>query len=244
MARLLLILAVAAGVTVGNIEGQAAPAKSTKSAKTTKRGKTTKTKRSARVSTQVRTTNMPRGYAWPPTRKMRAAGKTCEASLTKAGVKWKRTSREGRIADPIVVPSMKLGGIQYTSTYRPAPHKMDCHLALVLEQMGPKLRALGVREVKFGSLYRWSNVRVNGTTKPFLSRHALGIALDVVSFVDDTGRTAVVASDYAAGDSLLLDIEQAINGSGKFRTVLTPANDPASHDDHFHLEVAVDYGKQ
>jgi hypothetical protein len=118
---------------------------------------------------------------------------------------------------------------------------MDCHLARVLAQVGPKLRELGVRDVKVGSVFRWSNVRVNGTTKPFLSRHALGIAMDIVSFVDDTGRTAVVASDYQQGDELLLAVEQAINASGQFRTVLTPQNDPASHDDHFHLEVAVDY---
>lgn len=257
MARLALILALATGVTVAGapITASAAPSTPSTPSKTSKTSKTGKTKKSGKSSAkqgkrgkrgkqQPRLRmNMPRGHDWPPTRAMRAAGKTCERQLDKLGVKWKRASREGRIAAPIVVPSMRLGGIQYVSGYRPAPHKMDCHLALVLEQIGPALHALGVRQVKFGSIYRWSNVRVNGTTKPFLSRHALGIAMDVVSLVDEQGRSVVVAKDYSAGDALLLGVEDAINRSGKFRTVLTPANDPASHDDHFHFEVAVDYGK-
>jgi hypothetical protein len=74
-----------------------------------------------------------------------------------------------------------------------------------------------------------------------LSRHALGIAMDVVSFVDDKGRVATVKTDYPNNDPLLLSIEQTVNGSGKFRTVLTPKNDPVSHSDHFHLEAATDF---
>ena len=134
-----------------------------------------------------------------------------------------------------------LGGVKYTPTYRKGPHVLDCHLALILDTLGPQLRALGVREVKFGSIFRWTNVRVGGETKGFLSRHALGIAMDIMAFVDDNGRTAVVESDYPKHDPLLLAIERAVTDSGKFRTVLTPQNDPISHDDHFHIEVAIDY---
>ena len=106
---------------------------------------------------------------------------------------------------------------------------------------GSELHALGVREIKFGSIYRNTTVRVGGKSKNILSRHALGIAMDVVSFVDETGREANVAKDYPNDDALLISIEEAINKSGKFRTVLTPRNDPKSHDDHFHIEAAVDY---
>ena len=40
---------------------------------------------------------------------------------------------------------------------------------------------------------------------------------------------------------LLLSIEEVLNKSGRFRTVLTPRNDPKSHYDHFHIEAAIDY---
>ncbi|HSN29643.1 MAG TPA: extensin family protein, partial [Kofleriaceae bacterium] len=103
------------------------------------------------------------------------------------------------------------------------------------------LYELGVREVRVGSTYRWSKVRVGGTTKNMLSRHALGLAMDVVSFVDDQGREAVVSRDYKDGDELLLGIERAVDESGTFRLVLTPKNDPISHKDHFHIEANPDY---
>ena len=136
---------------------------------------------------------------------------------------------------------MTLGGVEYVGAWGQGSQKLDCQLALALEQFGPELHDLGVREVKFGSIYRWTNVRVGGKTKNILSRHALGIAMDIVSFVDDAGREANVKRDYPQADELLLGIETAVNASGKFRLLLTPKNDPISHSDHFHLEAAVDY---
>jgi hypothetical protein len=184
---------------------------------------------------------MPRGFAWPATRAMRAASKTCEADLDALGVTWKRAAAEGRIVDPIVVPDGMLGGIKYTSKWRPPPHKLDCQLARALAQIGRELHAVGVREVRWSSIYRWSNVRTRGRQLPFLSRHALGLAMDIYDFIDDTGRVVNVQQDYAAGDALLTAVEQAVNASGRFRIVLTPRNDPKSHDDHFHVEANPDY---
>ena len=187
------------------------------------------------------TLNMPRGFHWPPTQPMKDAEKVCEQQLDQLGITWERAKPEGRIVDPIVVPSMELAGITYKSAFRQGPHKLDCQFARTLATFGTELHALGVREVKFGSIYRNTTVRVGGKSKNILSRHALGIAMDVVSFTDETGREANVAKDYPKDDPLLLSIEQAINASGKFRTVLTPRNDPKSHDDHFHIEAVVDY---
>ena len=118
---------------------------------------------------------------------------------------------------------------------------MDCQLALAFAKFAPKLYELGVREVHFGSIYRWTKVRAFGRTENILSRHALGIAMDIVSFVDDTGRTAVVGKDYKKDDPLLLGVEKAVNDSGLFRILLTPKNDPASHSDHFHIETKIDF---
>jgi hypothetical protein len=197
----------------------------------------------ARPRAGVRATNMPRGFVWPPSQVMRDAEAECERELGALGVAWTAASREGHIADAVTIDDGALGGVAYTPVYGRGPHKMDCQLARALAGLGPTLVAAGVREVRFGSIYRWSNVRVGGRTKNVLSRHALGLAMDVVSFVDAAGREAVVARDYNAGDPLLLDVERAINGSGSFRLVLTPKNDPLSHKDHFHLEANPSYAQ-
>jgi hypothetical protein len=185
--------------------------------------------------------NMPRGFTWPPSRVMLDAAAGCERALDAAGVAWHAASRDGRIVDAVTIDDATLGGIAYTPVFGKGPYKLDCQLALALATIGPELAAAGVREVRFGSIYRWSNVRVGGKTKNALSRHALGLAMDVVSFVDESGREAKVARDYRAGDELLLDIERTINASSSFRLVLTPKNDPISHKDHFHIEANPSY---
>ncbi len=186
--------------------------------------------------------NMPIGFSWPPTPAMVEAEKDCEAKLDRAGVEWSRTDREGRIVNAVTVPGMQFGGIKYTNMWgSKGPFPMDCQLALALETIGPELAALGVAEVKFGSLFRWSNVRSGGVTKPFLSRHGLGLAMDIGSFVDADGREAVIVRDYKKDDQLLLSVEQLINANGNFRIVLTPKNDPISHNNHFHIEARANY---
>lgn len=223
-----------------------AKAKQAKLAKASRATKSAKArKRKGRVSARVaarRGNNMPNGFEWPPSAAMRYAAGRCEDALTTLGVAWRASpASEGRIVAPIEIPGMVLGGITYTSVYRKPPHRMDCQLARTLVELGPSLASLGVREVRFGSIYRWTNVRTGGTEKPFLSRHALGLAMDIVEMIDGDGRTANVERDYLSDDPLLLAVEQLVNDSGKFRIVLTPRNDPQSHDDHFHIEANPDY---
>ncbi|HWU86861.1 MAG TPA: extensin family protein [Kofleriaceae bacterium] len=188
-----------------------------------------------------RADNMPHGFVWPASPAMKAAATSCEADLATLGVTWKPAAAEGRMVDPIEVPDGMLGGIKYTSLWQGPPHKLDCQLARALAQVGQDLHALGVREVKWGSIYRWSNVRTQGTELPYLSRHALGLAMDIVELVDDAGRVANVKRDYLADDALLLGVERLVNTSGRFRILLTPKNDPKSHHDHFHVEANPDY---
>ena len=185
--------------------------------------------------------NMPRGFTWPPSRAMAAAEKACEAKLDELGVTWQSAKAQGHVVDPITIPDGQIGGISYVAMYEKTPPVMDCQLAVALATIAPHLYELGVREIHVGSTYRWSKVRVGGKTKDMLSRHALGLAMDVVSFVDDQGREAVVSHDYKDGDELLLAVERAIDESGTFRLVLTPKNDPISHKDHFHIEANPDY---
>ncbi len=191
----------------------------------------------ARASEQ----HLPHGFSWPPNKAMKAAGAACEHHLDEIGLAWERATPRGKIVDPVYVPSMEIGGIKYTPAYRMKPRRLSCELVQTLAAIGPELYALGVREVRHGSIYRNTKVRVHGTTKPFLSRHALGIAMDIKAFVDDKGRVANVELDYLKGDPLLHAIEDTVNHSHEFRIVLTPGNDPLSHYDHFHFEAAVDF---
>ncbi len=184
---------------------------------------------------------MPPGFAWPPTEQMRTTSRACEAELDRMGIEWKPGPVTGKIADPVVIPAMQIGGITYTSTYRKGPHALDCQFVHDLALLGPELRALGVREIQFGSIYRNTMARSHGSTHDFLSRHALGIAMDIRSFVDESGRVAVVELDYLKADPLLHAIEDLINRNTRFRQVLTPANDPISHYNHFHIEASVDF---
>lgn len=163
----------------------------------------------------------------------------CQAQLDEQGITYELAQARGRVVRPMR-PQAELGGITYTAVYS-KNQIFDCQLVLALATFGPQLYDLGVREVRFGSAFRWSKVRVGGKTKNILSRHALGIAMDIVSFADEQGVDHNVKHDYKAGDELLLDIERTVNGSGKFRLLLTPKNDPRSHSDHFHLEANPDY---
>jgi hypothetical protein len=184
---------------------------------------------------------MPPGFAWPATDEMKTASKSCETALNTLGVTWEPSSPQGMIVDPVVVPSMEIGGIKYTSLYARAPHRFDCQFVQTLALLGPELHAIGVREVQFGSIYRNTLARSHGQTKAFRSRHALGIAMDVMAFVDENGRVAKVETEYLKGDPLLHAIEDLVNQNLHCRQVLTPGNDPISHDDHFHIEASVDF---
>ena len=185
--------------------------------------------------------NMPDGWAWPPTREMRAAGKACTDELGRRGVAWKPAKAERKITTPITVPAMVFGGVKLVPTFRKPPFVMDCQLARALTIHGEALYARGVRELHFSRIYGYTQVRTRGRTLSALSRHALGLAVDIRAVVDDTGHKGVVLDDYLAGDALLAAVEAYLNDSGGFRMVLTPRNDPKSHYDHFHVEARADY---
>jgi hypothetical protein len=186
--------------------------------------------------------NMPRGWQWPPSAAMGEQEKTCQAKLDALGIAWQPATREGHVVDPITVSDMTLGGVAFTGMWsKDKPQTMDCELALAFGNFAPALAQLGVREVRFGSIYRWTKVRAFGKTQDVLSRHALGLAMDVVSVIDADGGEHFVGRDYKSGDAVLLGVEQAVNASGLFRILLTPKNDPVSHKDHFHFEANPDF---
>ncbi len=185
--------------------------------------------------------DMPPGFAWPATGDMLSVEHGCEAELDAHGLDWQHADALGEIADPVVVPAMTFGGVAYKSGFDKGPFVIDCQLARMLARVGPSLWNLGVREVTFGSTYRNTRVRFLGHVGKALSRHALGLAMDVVSFTDQDGRVVKVETEYAKQNPLLLAIEDLIDHDKDFRILLTPKNDPISHHDHFHLEASVDF---
>ena len=218
-----------------------APAKKpAKAAAKTARPSKRSSAKDSRVPTKSTADNMPTGWSWPPNKAMLASSKTCMARLDELHIEWKPGEKEGHMIAPIKT-DMMFGGVKYEHRFGGPPRTLDCHLAVALQAFGAELYGLGVREVKYGSIYRYTKVRVGGQTKNVLSRHALGMAMDITSFVDDQGREAFVYRDYKKDDPMLLAVEKAVNASGKFRLLLTPKNDPISHKDHFHLEANPDF---
>jgi hypothetical protein len=236
MSRVLLILMLVIGVT----SVDAAPSKS-RTSETKKKHKKKKQK-DDRTPNKRTKANMPHGFVWPPSRSMEAAADACELQLDELGVAYKSADATGKVVRPLTIEG-DIGGIKYTPVHG-SHHVFDCQLVLTLATFAPRLYELGVREVKFGRAYGYTKVRVAGKTKNILSRHALGIALDVYAFVDADGREARVLGDYRRGDEMLHEIERATNDSGMFRLLLTPRNDPKSHYDHFHFEANPDYSDE
>jgi len=188
-----------------------------------------------------RRSNMPPGWTWPPSRAMRQDRRRCLDALTEMGIVWRRAARVAKVTAPIYVPAMELGGVTLTPIFRKGPFVMDCHLALSLARVGEVLRQLGVRELRFSTIHEYRRIRLRGATQRPLSRHALGMAIDVFEVVTDGGEKLVVQKDYRKKDPTLLAMERGLAASLDFRTPLTPGNDPRSHYNHFHLEARVSY---
>src|SRR5688572_29085045 len=167
--------------------------------------------------------NMPSGWVWPPSKQMKRDGEACLERLDALGVKYKRVKKKTRkVAMPITVPQMELGGVKLTSLHRKPPFIMDCHFAEAMAaHAGPALKAAGIKELRLSAIHDYRNVRLRKKTLKILSRHALGLAMDVYQFVDDKDVVHIVKDHYKFGDALLLTAEQIVNGTGAFRLLLT-----------------------
>lgn len=187
-------------------------------------------------STPKKRPNMPRGWTWPPSAVMKAEGTRCLEALDAAGIEHEKASAAPKINTPIVLPTLVIDEISLVPLRRSKdPHRMDCQLALAIHEVAPALRELGVRSLRFRALHDYRNVRKNGRTLKILSRHAIGLAMDVWELEFDDGSIAVVERDFAS-DPRLAAVVAAFDANESFRTPLSPANDPAGHGDHIHIE--------
>ncbi len=189
--------------------------------------------------------NMPDGWKWPPTREMRREGKKCLADLRAMGVFHKRAPRKRKVTTPIEVPEMRFGPLFLSPTFRKPPFLMDCRLARGFAQHAALFSALGVAELRFSTIYQYRKVRTRRGrgARGALSRHALGLAMDVFEIQMASGERLVVKDDYWFSPTLM-KIEMALRATGAFRAILTPSVDPVSHRDHFHFEIAVEYPEE
>jgi hypothetical protein len=188
---------------------------------------------------RVRRPNLPQGWTWPPSRETRRDGQRCLRELRQLGVRFKRAPRRRMIATPVMVPSMTFGTVKLAPTYRKPPFVMDCRLARAFATYADVLAGLGIRELRFSSIYDYRRVRMHHRVHRALSRHSLGLAIDVYEVVLETGDRLVVKNDYWGSPALMV-AELALRASGAFRAIISPAVDPVSHRDHLHLEVKVE----
>lgn len=190
-------------------------------------------KRSHRQHPFVRA-NLPVGWQWPPTAPMKQDGQRCLRDLTRLEVKWKPAAATRKIVTPVIVEDMMFGGVHLQPRWGKGPYVMDCLLARALARhVGPALANMKVSELRFGQIYKYRQV---AGKKGVLSRHSLGLAMDVYAFVTEDGAAHIVQDEYLAGDEVLLEVERRVTDTGAFRTLLTPGNDPRHHYDHFHFE--------
>lgn len=187
------------------------------------------------AATPTKRPNMPKGWTWPPSAPMQKIGKQCLADLDAAKVEYRKGPALKKVATPIVLAKLELGGIELVPLRKRDSYPLDCHLAAAILAVAPALREIGVKTIRFRTLHEYRNVRKNGKTTKMLSRHALGLAVDVFGFELDDGRILEVERDWAA-EPVLPAAAALIAASPLFRTPLTPANDPANHGDHVHLE--------
>src|SRR5204863_3988554 len=97
--------------------------------------------------------NMPGGWSWPPNAAMKAEGEACLHHLDALGVKWRRAPGRRKVATPIYLDEMSLGGVALTPTFKKGPFVMDCLLAAALADSADLLRSLGVEELRFAEIY-------------------------------------------------------------------------------------------
>ena len=185
---------------------------------------------------------------------------TCRSELKSRGLAFQPAGGPALgIAAPLRITG-PLQGVRFvTPGKRSVFGKLDCRLALVLDDMARILQAHGVVEVRIDNMYRprarLPRAGKRRRLKP--SQHSYGLAADVVAFQLAGGRTLDVERDWhgtlgslvCGPDATLLEpnaeavllrnVICAIAGARLFNHILTPSYDEA-HRDHVHMDIKRD----
>lgn len=166
---------------------------------------------------------------------MVTTGERCLTRLDELGVRYRRADKVVRkIATPIVLLDGHLGGIELRARYAERVPVMDCHLALAFATYGNVFALAGVSQIRYSSIYTMRRARLAGRERRILSRHALGLAIDIRAVVTTDGKVHTVKHHYRQPGSVLRKVEALLRATSGFRAVVTPGNESA-HVDHFHL---------
>jgi len=188
-------------------------------------------------------TSSPAGPA-PPVENLKAhdsrtlpGGLACLIQLQELGISHRNLRSLRGVDTPVRVTGL-VGGIRYKPMGRRSLIA-DCRLVLALHRAAPYLRNLGVSEVHFSGAYSYRRMPSGR-----LSRHAMGLAIDVHRVVVGD-RLLKVSEDYELGleeDGCRSDAPPLnrmaclLQDWGLFDRVLTPDFDRA-HFNHFHLAI-------
>ncbi len=193
-----------------------------------------------------------RGTPPPPTactRRLRTLGVTfARPDIADADARGARPGdprpRESTcLVDTPVLLATPLRGVDYRPRRRRVPEHVlvACPMALALERLSRLLADLDVVEVEHAGTFVCRGVAGTRT----LSGHGRGLAIDVTGFERARGAPLSVEADWAGPSRerrrALRTIVRAIQRSGIFDVVLTPASN-AAHHDHLHLEIKVGGG--
>lgn len=179
--------------------------------------------------------NMPHGWTWPPSAAMKEAGASCLKKLDEAAVEWQPAGPVKKVATPVEIPALTIAGIALVPLRANGRSTMDCHLAAAIAEVAPALHAIGVRSLHFRQLHKYRTVRKRGRSTKILSRHAIGLAVDVFEVGFEDGAVLRV-DEWSRAGRRLAPVAAVFAESEAFRTPLTPDNDPRDHGDHVHLE--------
>ena len=164
-------------------------------------------------------------------------GVACLIRLRQLGVSFRSLKPMNNVNTPVEVTG-PVAGIRYKPMWR-GRLRCDCRLAVALHRAGLILRNLGVAEMHFSSAYRNSRL---GSGR--LSRHAMGLALDVHRVLTKDGDLLQIKEHYRQGLSdgchgsspLLNRVGCLLLKWGVFDRALSPDYNRA-HYNHYHFAV-------
>ena len=173
----------------------------------------------------------------------------CLRLLRSLRVPFRRVRRIKGVATPVLIRGKRIGRIRYKQRYKGSKQKllMDCRLAVALRRASDILWANNIRTIIHSNFYSWRYVAGSGR----LSRHALGLAIDIFGFIDARGRRMSILKDYEKGlgygrtcegnaktikGRILRDLSCDLDASNVFEAILTPDYDKG-HADHLHISV-------
>ncbi len=176
----------------------------------------------------------------------------CLAELRKRKL---AVERDGGTASGIATPVRITGPLRDVRFVAPGKKsvygKLDCRLALVLDELAGVLARHGVASVRVDNLYR-PKAKLPGRRTS--SQHRYGLAADIVSFELADGTELSLERDWhgergtapcgpearllepSAASVALRDLVCDIARSGLFHHILTPSYNDA-HRDHVHMDI-------